>query len=495
MKKIFIFFVLLFFISCKHPYLYQINARAWLYELTKKYKRSITKLSQIPTEEFDILEQNGVDMVWMMGVWQLGEYGLEYDRNNSYDTFLPDWTVDDVIGSPFAITNYTCNPELGTDDDILNLRYQLNIRNIKLMLDFVPNHSAHDCPLAYSNPDMYILAPNDTFEKDRYSERGIAYGSDIGHFPWKDVIQFNYWNNKTIEEMKNNFVKVLTLADGVRCDTAVLELNDVFEDSWKIELNAYNYSRPEEEFWGLAIKAAKEVNPDAIFLGESYFTEHNPKLIELGFDYVYEKILYESLLENPEAIRDFIKSVNKTFLDSSCHFVENHDLERIVGSLGGNFKKAMAAGTIGATVGGMIFINHGQWEGKKNRLIVNLRRAVDEDDNVEVKNYYRKLNQVLKEPAFRSSNIYYIDNMTGDKKDDFISYIKEEGDNHFLVVVNYSENKGCAKVPIYNIKGYRYCLLYDALNSKEFAKEIKEVRNGMEVCLEAWESKIFRYNY
>ena len=54
-----------------------------------------------------------------MGVWQLGEYGLEYDRNNSYDTFLPDWTVDDVIGSPFAITNYTCNPELGTDDDII----------------------------------------------------------------------------------------------------------------------------------------------------------------------------------------------------------------------------------------------------------------------------------------------------------------------------------------------------------------------------------------
>ena len=127
MKKLFIFLVLLFFTSCKHPYLYQINARAWLYELTKKYKRSITKLSQIPTEEFDILEQNGVDMVWMMGVWQLGEYGLEYDRNNSYDTFLPDWTVDDVIGSPFAITNYTCNPELGTDDDIFNLRYELNI--------------------------------------------------------------------------------------------------------------------------------------------------------------------------------------------------------------------------------------------------------------------------------------------------------------------------------------------------------------------------------
>ena len=46
----------------------------------------------------------------------------------------------------------------------------------------------------------------------------------------------------------------------------------------------------------IAIKAAKEVNPGAIFLGESYYSpEHNQKLIELGFDYVYEKLLYDSI--------------------------------------------------------------------------------------------------------------------------------------------------------------------------------------------------------
>ena len=40
-----------------------------------------------------------------------------------------------------------------------------------------------------------------------------------------------------------------------------------------------------------------------------------------------------------------------------------------------NYKKAMAAGTIAVTVGGMIFKNRGQWEGKKNKLDVHLRRA------------------------------------------------------------------------------------------------------------------------
>ena len=48
--------------------------------------------------------------------------------------------------------------------------------------------------------------------------------------------------------MKENFKKVLTLADAVRCDVVYLVLNDVFGDAWRNELIAYNYSGPKEEF-------------------------------------------------------------------------------------------------------------------------------------------------------------------------------------------------------------------------------------------------------
>jgi glycosidase len=48
--------------------------------------------------------------------------------------------MDDVIGSPYAVTNYTCNPELGSDDDILGFKQKVNGMGLKLMLDFVPNH-------------------------------------------------------------------------------------------------------------------------------------------------------------------------------------------------------------------------------------------------------------------------------------------------------------------------------------------------------------------
>ena len=100
---------------------------------------------------------------------------------------------------------------------------------MKLMLDFVPNHSAVDAPRATSDPDMYIRAPEGVYNENRYTNKGLAYGANQNHFTWKDVLQWNYWENKTIEYMKNNIMKILTLADAIRCDVAYQEINDVFE--------------------------------------------------------------------------------------------------------------------------------------------------------------------------------------------------------------------------------------------------------------------------
>ena len=55
---------------------------------------------------------------------------------------IPDFEMNDIIGSPYAVTEFECNPELGSDEDILNLKKKLNLLGLKLILDFVPNHSA-----------------------------------------------------------------------------------------------------------------------------------------------------------------------------------------------------------------------------------------------------------------------------------------------------------------------------------------------------------------
>jgi maltooligosyltrehalose synthase len=69
--------------------------------------------------------------------------------------------MDDVIGSSFAVTEYTVNSQIGTDDDLVTLRARLNSLGLRLMLDFVPNHSAVDSP-HMSNIDWYIRAPKGT---------------------------------------------------------------------------------------------------------------------------------------------------------------------------------------------------------------------------------------------------------------------------------------------------------------------------------------------
>jgi glycosidase len=56
-------------------------------------------------------------------------------------------------GSPYAVTEYVCNPNLGTDSDLLALKQQLNAMGLKLMLDFVPNHSAVDSPWTTAHID------------------------------------------------------------------------------------------------------------------------------------------------------------------------------------------------------------------------------------------------------------------------------------------------------------------------------------------------------
>ena len=495
-KKLLIFFSLLFIYSCKHPFLYEINTRPWLYELSIKYKKSITKLTDIPVKEFDELAKNGVDIVWMMGVWKLGEYGLDFDRKQNYSEYLPDWTIEDVIGSPYAVYEYTCNPTLGTNNDLMWLKAQINSKGMKLMLDFVPNHSAVDAPEAKSKPEMYIRAPKGVEDENRYTKEGLAYGANENHFTWKDVLQWNYWNKDTIKFMKDNIIRIMSYADAIRCDVAYQEINDVFGATWPEELKYYGYTKPEVEFWTYAIKEAKKLNPNIIFLAEAYKDEYNKILINLGFDYAYNRNILKKLMTSGDEFKNYIKDKDGSFWEDKADFVENHDESRVVYNMGGNYQKAKASGTIAATIGGMIFMNHGQWVGKKNMLDVHLRRGADEPENNEIKSHYKKLNQIIKDKAFRSHNFYYAGVLDGERKDDFIAYIREEEDSHYLVVVNYSENEGCANVPIYNLKGRKYILVYDILNDVEIMKTYDIVKNyGLKVCLKAWESQIFKYNY
>ena len=481
--------------SHTYPIMYEISTRPWLYELSQKYGKDISKIRDVPISEFAEIKSKGIEIVWMMGVWQLGEYGLNLDKQKDYSNVLPDWTEEDVIGSPYAITQYVCNKEIGTDEDLIWLREELHKLGLKLMLDFVPNHSACDAPEVTSDPTLYVRGPvNDTYDPKYYMENGVAHGKDPYFDPWADTVQWNYFEKKTREVQTKNFVKVAQYADAVRCDMAQLDLNKVFNQTWFTELNYWNYSIPETEFWADAIKEVRKVNPEVVLLAEVYEDWQKEKLVECGFDYYYDKGLIDELKWGSQNVNNYVKGRSLNYFNHSAHMVENHDEERAVQNMG-SVARANAAAGIALTLPGMVFLNHGQFDGKKNKLQVHLRRSADEEVSYTARVFYDKLMKIIQDNAFLTDNVHYVDTISGDKKSDFYAMIREK-DNHYLVVVNYSNEYGCVDVPIYNIEGDGDVKIRELMLDIELKRNGKTLREkGLTVCMDGNTVHIYQYNY
>ena len=142
------------------PSLYQINTRVWLTELSHAVGRPAT-LDDIPDAELDRLATMGFDWIWFLSVWQTGPAGQRVSRANpewrrEFQETLPDLREEDIAGSGFAITGYSVHDQLGGDAALARLRERLRTRGLRLLLDFVPNHTGLDHPWVEEHPEYYI---------------------------------------------------------------------------------------------------------------------------------------------------------------------------------------------------------------------------------------------------------------------------------------------------------------------------------------------------
>ena len=114
-------------------------------------------LGTVPDEQWDLLVRRGIDLVYLMGLWQRSPRGREIARADAalcerYSEALPAWRVRDVVGSAFCITGYETDPHLGTLDELGLLRRRLHERGMQLVVDFIPNHVAFDHPWIRAAP-------------------------------------------------------------------------------------------------------------------------------------------------------------------------------------------------------------------------------------------------------------------------------------------------------------------------------------------------------
>ena len=146
----------------RQPSIYQLNTRVLLYERGLAIGRKAT-LDDVPDALIDDIAAKGFQWVWFLGVWQTGKMGREISRSTpklleECRRVLPDLTPEDITGSPFAITAYQAHEDFGGDRALRNLRDRLARRRLKLLLDFVPNHTAPEHAWVRRHPDWFVHA-------------------------------------------------------------------------------------------------------------------------------------------------------------------------------------------------------------------------------------------------------------------------------------------------------------------------------------------------
>ena len=255
--------------------IYEVNVRQFTPEGT------FTALQQHLPRLHDL----GADILWLMPVQPIGK------KNRK-----------GVLGSYYAIADYTAiNPEFGTEADFKAFVKAAHQLGMKVILDWVPNHTAFDHPWIAAHKDFYVTRPDGTIINARDNE-----GRDTD---WTDVAELNYDNpamqRAMIADMR--WWVDSTGIDGFRADVA---------------------GGVPDTFWTDARRALLRSRPDLFMLAEA----EDPRF-HTSFDMTYGWELHHLLNELAQgrkptsALDGYFARQNSTYGRNAfrMYFTSNHD--------------------------------------------------------------------------------------------------------------------------------------------------------------------------
>jgi glycosidase len=422
------------------PLIYNLDARAHSRQLSQESGRTIT-LAEVPDAEIEKWSASHFDAIWLLGVWETSKQSRLLALNSLHMTdestaLVPDWKSDDIFGSPYSIADYRVAAALGGEPALAGFRRRLAQRAIKLILDFVPNHTALDHSWVGKNREFYISIPAERLEQMEdgtyftYDGTHLACGRDPNFPAFRDTLQLNLSNGDLRSALIKTLQRIATQCDGVRCDLAMLVLKDVFNRTWGSlggEMNA--------EFWDVAIAEVKKVAPDFLFVAEAYWgTEWH--LQRLGFDFTYDKTLYERIAQGDITGVKAHLTAEWQFASKLARFTENHDEARAAEAFGANNK---AAALLTLTLPGLRLMHEGQREGLHRRSSLFLLRRVEEQNNSDVERFYDRLLEVICNPAITRGDFCLLE-LRGEGSDSAIVFQRSCGqEGQIICAVNLSE--------------------------------------------------------
>jgi hypothetical protein len=483
----------------KNPFIYEINAWTWMHFLSDKYGYLMT-LGQVPDNELDTLLGWGLDGIWLMGVWERSPLGrkiaLEHpDLQAEYHNCLPDFTPEDVVGSPFCIHRYEVDSHLGGREGLATIRARLAERGLKLVLDFVPNHVAPDHPWIESCPDCFVQGTADDYamQPSYYFQAGNRYfamGRDP-YFPaWTDTAQLNAFSPTLRQKASETLLDIASQCDAVRCDMAMLMTTQVFSQTW----GARAGNPLAEDYWRVIIPVVKSQYPDFLLIGEVYW-EMEWEMQQQGFDYVYDKRLYDRLHhEPPRAIRSHLQA-DLAYQERLVRLIENHDEECAAETLGQ--ERGRPAGILVTTLPGAALLHEGQFVGHKIKLAVQLGRRPHEEDYSDIEAFYCMLMSEATLPIYHEGEwslreVFPAWDLNATSQN-LIAYTWRLGDERRLIVINYSStpSQGRVGLPDFGLEDRQWRLL-DVLHDVSYEREGDDMaEHGLYIDLHPWESHIF----
>ncbi len=273
-------------------------------------------------KNLDKLKRLGVDIIWLSPVNQ----------------------SDDIGMISYSVTDYfKIRSDYGTEADLKYFVNQAHARNIKVILDFVPNHTSAVHPFLLSAQELGEKSPYyDFYDRDEN-------GDTTYYFDWEHLLNLNYSNIKVQNLMVDAFkywIKEFDV-DGYRIDVA-----------WGIQERA-------PQFWKRAITEIRKIKPNAIMLAEG--TAQNPQFIASGFDLAYDWTDQLGVWAWKNAFDDFSNvgsHLKKYFANtdnlktSTIRFINNNDTgERFISRFGPRVTKVAA--TLLHTIPGVPIIYNG----------------------------------------------------------------------------------------------------------------------------------------
>ncbi|WP_291861558.1 alpha-amylase family glycosyl hydrolase [Marinilabilia sp.] len=378
----------------KDAVIYEVNVRQYTEEGTfNAFAEHLPRLKEL-----------GVDILWLMPVYPIGE------KNRK-----------GTLGSYYSIKDYkSINPEFGTMEDFKSLVEKAHEMDMHLILDWVANHTAWDHPWTQTNPEWYLQ-----------NEEGeiIAPVED-----WTDVAGLDYSN----DEMRKAMTDALTFwvkeanIDGYRCDVAGM----VPVDFWENARNAIDSVKP---VWMLAEDEAE------IELLENAFNAN----YGWSFHHIMNKVSQQE--QNATDVAEYFQKTDTLYPSGTwpMQFTTNHDENSWNGTVYermGEAVKTMAALTF--TVEGMPLIYSGQEIGLNKRLEFFEKDQIDWTGGEDMTEFYQSLIQLkTNNPALWNGNFGGdLKILKTNNKESLFSFSRQKGENTVIALFNLSDESVSAFV-------------------------------------------------